>query len=80
MSTGHRVDPTGRGRTVTRLLEPLPDACQQLGIGRSTFYELIAAGEIRTVKIGRRTLVARDELERYVRSLTEANADPQEAA
>jgi excisionase family DNA binding protein len=52
-----------------RLLHTIPDAQEQLGIGRSTVYELIASDVIQTVKIGRRTLIAHDELQRYVRSL-----------
>jgi len=52
--------------TTARLLHTIPDAGEQLGIGRSTLYELMAAGEIQTVKIGRRTLIAHDELVRYV--------------
>lgn len=58
---------------MTRLLHPIPEAIEQLGIGRSTMYELIAAGTIRTVKIGRRTLVAHEELQRYVRDLATAD-------
>ena len=56
-----------------RLLYPIPDAQAQLGIGRSTVYELIASGALQTVKIGRRTLISHDELARYARSLTKAN-------
>lgn len=52
--------------SVPRLLHTIPGAQEQLGIGRSTVYELIASGAIRTVKIGRRTLIAHDELARYV--------------
>lgn len=59
---------------MTRLLHPIPDAAEVLGIGRSKLYELIAEGKIRTVKIGRRTLVAQDELERYVRELGQVPA------
>ncbi|MFX0539555.1 helix-turn-helix domain-containing protein [Ornithinimicrobium sp. Y1847] len=59
---------------MTRLLHPIPDAAAVLGIGRSTLYELIAAGEIATVKIGRRTLISQDELERYVRELGQVPA------
>jgi excisionase family DNA binding protein len=55
--------------SVTRLLYPIPDAQAQLGIGRSTVYELIASGALQTVKIGRRTLIAHDELARYVDKL-----------
>jgi excisionase family DNA binding protein len=54
---------------MARLLHPIPEAGEQLGVGRSTLYELIAAGELRTVKIGRRTLISHEELERYVRAL-----------
>ncbi len=59
---------------MARLLHPLPEVCEELGIGRSTVYELIAEGVIRTVKIGRRTLVAHDELERFVEALTHQGA------
>lgn len=54
------------------LLHSLPDAAARLGgIGRSTLYELIAAGAIRTVKIGRRAFVSERELARYVAALEE---------
>ena len=33
------------------------DTAQTLGIGRTKIYELINAGQLETVKIGRRTLV-----------------------
>lgn len=59
---------------MTRLLHPIPDAAEVLGIGRSTLYNLITNGDIAVVKIGRRTLVAQDELERYARSLTKVGA------
>jgi excisionase family DNA binding protein len=36
-----------------------------LGIGRTTMYDLIGRGRIPVVRIGRRTLVHRDDLERF---------------
>lgn len=54
-----------------RLLHPTSEAAALIGVGRSTLYTLIATGEIDVVKIGRRTLVAHDELARYVKRLTE---------
>ena len=54
------------------LLHSLPDACGRLGIGRSKLYELIAAGDLKVIKIGRRSLIAESELHRYVTKLTEA--------
>ena len=35
----------------------IPDAVRMTGIGRSKMYELIASGDIETVKIGRCTLI-----------------------
>jgi excisionase family DNA binding protein len=54
----------------TALMYPIPEAVEVLGgMSRSTLYELLAAGEIEKVKVGRRTYITRDELERYVRGL-----------
>lgn len=53
------------------LLNPLPEAIRRLGFGRSKVYEEIAAGNLHVVKVGRRTLIAETELQRYVRQLTE---------
>jgi excisionase family DNA binding protein len=51
-------------------LEPLtvriPVAIQLTGIGRSKLYELIAAGEIDTVKIGASTLITVASLRRLI--------------
>lgn len=56
------------------LLHPLTDAFKRVGIGRSKGYELIAAGDLKVIKIGRRSLIAETELQRYVASLSEASA------
>lgn len=53
----------------SRLLHPIPEAYRQLGIGRTTFFELVAAGEIEVVKIGRRTLVPQASLRDFVERL-----------
>jgi hypothetical protein len=48
--------------TIPLPLEPLtvriPVAVQLTGIGRSKLYQLIAAGEVETVKVGTSTLVS----------------------
>jgi excisionase family DNA binding protein len=46
------------------------EAARSCGIGRTKLLELVAAGEIRTIRIGKRRLVPRAELERYVASRT----------
>ena len=51
-----------------RPLEPIcvrvPEAVRLTGIGRSTLYELINAGDIETVKVGRSTFIKYDSLKR----------------
>ena len=59
-----------------RLLAPISEACQQIGVGRSKLFELIAAGEIETVKIGRRTLVPQAALVAYVDKLRSREVAP----
>ena len=48
------------------LAHRIPDACNRLGIGRSMLYELIKAGELRTIKIGTRTLVPEADLQKII--------------
>lgn len=42
----------------------IPDACHVLGIGRTSLYELVKAGELKLIKIAGRTLVPHSEIER----------------
>jgi excisionase family DNA binding protein len=42
------------------------EACRLTGIGRSKVYELIAAGEIKIIKIGTITLIPTDSLQSFV--------------
>ncbi|MBC9030849.1 helix-turn-helix domain-containing protein [Sphingomonas sp. JC676] len=44
----------------------LNTAIELLGIGKTKMYELIAAGEIEAIKVGRATLVLRETLEAYI--------------
>lgn len=47
----------------------IPEAVRATGIGRSSLYELIKAGGLRTRKFGTRTLIERTELERLIARL-----------
>ncbi len=51
------------------LMHPVDGAAARIGVGRSTFYQLMAEGQIHAVKIGRRTLVPEAELVAYVQRL-----------
>jgi len=51
------------------LLLTVPQAAAALGLSRATFYRLIQAGQLKTVKIGGRRLVPPSSLEGYVARL-----------
>jgi excisionase family DNA binding protein len=50
---------------MTELLT-VAEVCDRLRVSRRTVYRLIEAGSIRTVHIGRRTLVTERELRAYL--------------
>ncbi|WP_446216279.1 helix-turn-helix domain-containing protein [Micromonospora sp. IBHARD004] len=47
------------------------EAARLLNVGRTTAYDLIRSGRLRSVKIGRRRLVPRDALDALLASLKE---------
>lgn len=65
---------------MSRLLNSITETQRQLDMGRSTVYELMAAGKLKAVKVGRRTYFTQDELERFVRSLTSVSEKAEAAA
>jgi excisionase family DNA binding protein len=42
------------------------DALRVTGIGRTTLYKLIDTGQVRRVKVGKRTLIPFDDLQKLV--------------
>jgi excisionase family DNA binding protein len=68
-----------------QMLEPLAysvnDLARVAGLGRTTAFAEIAAGRLVATKVGRRTLVLRHDLERYLAERrAESLAGRQEAA
>ena len=61
-----------RSNGAERLAVRIPDAVRMTGIGRSKLNELIALGDLETIKIGRCTLVTIDALKAL---LAKARAD-----
>ena len=53
-----------------KLAYGIDEAVDAIGVSRSKLYELIASGELKIVKLGRRTLILRAELERFLKSLS----------
>ena len=61
-----------RTENVERIGVSVQEAAKMLGISRPHFYPLIKDGKVRTVKIGRRTLVSVQSL----RELVDGTAEP----
>jgi len=58
--------------TAPLLTVSVNEALRVTGIGRTLLYDLIDSGQLRRVKVGRRTLIRFDDLQRLV------SADPEE--
>jgi len=56
-----RPDPGGPDRLLS-----VDEAAAQLGIGRSMLYDLIAAQRIRSIRVGRRRLLASGAIAEYI--------------
>jgi excisionase family DNA binding protein len=54
---------------VDRLAFSLADAASTIGVGKSTLHELIATGKLPVRKLGRRSLVLREDLKKYLQGL-----------
>lgn len=68
-----------RTQAAVRLLTP-EEAADQLGCGRSHIYRLIAAGEVRSVKVGRLRRVPSTEVEAYIANLMLAGSGVSDGA
>jgi len=56
---------------LSSILVSMDEAAATLGIGRTQTYELVMSGKIASVKIGRRRLIVRSELESFVQRLSQ---------
>lgn len=48
----------------------VPQLCNELGIGKSTAYKMLKSGQIAYGHIGRKIVIHRSELERYILQTT----------
>ena len=70
MSTQHKIAPLTVG---------VEAAYQSLGIGRTAFYRLVRAGELKTIHFGKRAVVPVAELQRVVADRIAAGNKPGDA-
>lgn len=52
--------------TMKKRLLTVKEACEYLRITRATLYQLIKKGKIQPIKIGRKTLIDQDDLDRLI--------------
>lgn len=58
-----------------RIAHTIPQATEVVPVGRTKLYEEIAKGNLRVVKVGRRTLIRDEELRRWLEQC-EREANP----
>ena len=67
-----RDEPISEDVSSGQLLIPVKECRRQLGgIGNTKFYEEVAAGRLKLIKMGRRSFATPAELKRYVVALQE---------
>jgi excisionase family DNA binding protein len=52
-----------------RLTLTVDEFCTMVGIGRSTFYKAVAAGDLKIRKYGKRTFITKEETQRFVENM-----------
>jgi excisionase family DNA binding protein len=62
------------------ILVTVEEASGLLHIGRTTAYELVICGVLPSVKIGRRRLVVREGVQKYVDELLRSQGEPLDSA
>ncbi len=61
--------PTTRVPLSERPTLTVDEFCGMVGIGRSTFYKAVAAGDLKPRKYGKRTFVTQEEMKRFVEAM-----------
>ena len=66
--------------TLTRLMSlkrvmSIKEFCDEYAVGTTRFYEEVKGGRIRLSKLGRKSLITRDEAERWLKNLPTSGAD-----
>lgn len=53
----------------------IPEACAKLRIGRTRLYQILNAGQIKAVRIGKRTLIPSSAIENFINELQPFKAE-----
>lgn len=52
-----------------RLTLTIDEFCESTGLGRSTVYKAVAAGDLTLCKYGKRTLITQEEARRFIANM-----------
>lgn len=47
----------------------IPEACEKLRIGRTRLYQILNAGQIKAVRMGKRTLIPAAAIDEFINGL-----------
>jgi len=75
MGISFDVDVSKDSVAMTPLLLTVEQAAVLLGLGRTTTYEIVMRGQLQSVKVGRRRLVVRDDIQRYIDELVQTQSE-----
>ena len=67
-----RLDDESRSGGVPRMLISVDEFCESTHVGKTTFYGLVKRGDIRVLKVGRRTLIEFSEIAAFLARLRQA--------
>lgn len=76
----HQQEAVTEAKTEQRHWFGYPEAMEYTGLGRTLLTQLVTSGEVPAAKIGRRVLISRDGLDRYLESRSYAEVVGQEEA
>lgn len=64
-----------RDHEIQKITLSIPEFCAAVGIGRSRAYEEIKEGRLRVLKCGRRTLIAKEAVQRWLDRLAKQSLE-----
>ena len=60
-----------QARSPEKLAFTIAEACVALGIGKTSLYELISSGELKSIRAAGRRLIRRSDLEAFLASCSD---------
>ena len=75
-SVGARGRAGDEGRSISRQTFTVTEAAEIIGVGRSTFYELVKSGRVPSLRLGRRVVIPTQVIESMLTLQREPSGAP----